>query len=451
MIAGHLEVIGTGGNQNLGGGDFDDEIVKWILKGVETRYPDYAATLTPQKRKALETRLKVFAEEGKIALCNMKGDDPVHQLQIASVDQFQNRPIVFNEPLSRSKFEEMISGLLEGSLKWVDEALKVPKEKHNYTEDDITAILLVGGSTRIPFVRSILQKRFPKNEIWGQDKGINPDEIVAMGASLAAADADLTGEQTGRDTVLIDVTGHTLSVAVFDRTLQKEKLEPIIPKETQIPCNAAHEFWSAGQGTDKSRIKVYQGEGREIDPPRTMLIGQFDIEIPRSQEQTPLRVGLDLDANGILVAHATDMKTGQKVSCKIDYADTTKIRPEELKQRQAQLQAQLNAVINQSVNPLAEDAAVPTQGAAVQPLAPAARAASPAGSPPPPTDPTSLMNPILRHLYTKALNSFMQVPADRQGSLVELVTQIESAARAGDRQKLDGYVPQLTKLLEGVN
>jgi hypothetical protein len=61
------------------------------------------------------------------------------------------------------------------------------------------------------------------------------------------------------------------------------------------------------------------------------------------------------------------------------------------------------------------------------------------------------MNPILRHLYTKALNSFMQVPADRQGSLVELVTQIESAARAGDRQKLDGYVPQLTKLLEGVN
>jgi molecular chaperone DnaK len=83
MIAGHLEVIGTGGNQNLGGGDFDDEIVKWILKGVETRYPDYAATLTPQKRKALETRLKVFAEEGKIALCNMKGDDPVHQLQIA--------------------------------------------------------------------------------------------------------------------------------------------------------------------------------------------------------------------------------------------------------------------------------------------------------------------------------------------------------------------------------
>jgi molecular chaperone DnaK (HSP70) len=316
---------------------------------------------------------------------------------------------------------------------------------------------LVGGSTRIPYIRKVLEQRFPNSPIWGQDRGINPDEIVAMGASLAAADADLTGTEAGPGSVLIDVTGHTLSVAVHSDRLHKEILEAIIAKETPIPCNAEHQFFSAGKRAAKSLIKVYQGEGLEIDPRRNTLIGQFFIEILAIEEQTPLKIGLDLDANGILTAHATDMKTGQKVSCKIDYADSTKIKPEELEQRKAQLQAQLNAVINQSANPLAEEAAASPQGAAARTAMagappPGGFTVQPPVTPPPPqADPTSVMNPILRMLYTKALNSFMQVPADRQGSLVQLVTQIETAARAGDRQKLDGYVPELTKLLEGVS
>jgi molecular chaperone DnaK len=456
MISGQIEVIGTGGDPQLGGGNFDDKIVEWVIAGVKAKNPEYAATLTDEKLRALQMRLKLYAEEGKIALCNMQGDDPAHQFQIAAVDTFQNRPIVFNEALTRRHFDAMIKDLLENSLKWVDEALKVPKsDKHNYTENDITAVLLVGGSTRIPYVRKVLELRFPNTPIWGQDRGINPDEIVAMGASLAAADADLTGTEAGPGIGLIDVTGHSLSVAVYSDRLQKETLQAIIAKETPIPCNAEHQFFSSGKRATRSRIKVYQGEGNDIDPQHNAMIGQFDIEIPPIEEQTPLKVGLDLDSNGILIAYATDMKTGQKVSCKIDYADTTKIKPEELERKKAQLQAQLTAVINQSANPLAEDAAVSQSGAP-----PAAATVPPLGGftvqppPPPPgsqADPASMMNPILRMLYTKAVNSFMQVPADRQGSLVQLVTQIETAARAGDRQKLDGYLPELTKLLEGVN
>jgi molecular chaperone DnaK len=466
MVSGELEVIGTGGDPQLGGGNFDDRIVEWILAHVQAKHPEYAATLTDEKRNALRMRLKFYAEEGKIALCNMQGEDAAHQFQIANVDSFQNKPIVFNEVLTRAKFEELIRDLLENSLKWIDEALNIPKEKHNYAEDNITAVLLVGGSTRIPYVRKVLEKRFPKTEIWGQDRGINPDEIVAMGASLVAADADITGDEAGPGSVLVDVTGHTLSVAVFDDRRQREILAPIVAKETAIPCAAQHRFLSSGKRTDRCLVRVYQGEGIEIDPQRTAMIGQFFIEIPPIDQQTPIMVGLDLDANGILVAHATDMNTGQKVSCKIDYSDTAKIRPEELEQRKAQLQAQLNAVINQSANPLADDAAAP-QGAPAAPRPAAAAAAGGAAfTVPPPApmpapapmpepaaaaDPTAMMNPILRMLYSKALNSFMNVPADRQGPLVQLVTEIEAAARAGDRQKLDGYLPQLTKLLDGVN
>ena len=443
MAGSLIDVIGTGGDPQLGGGNFDDEIVKWMIGMIRDKHPKYAATLNDDKLAALRMRLKLSAEEGKIALCSNPAPDAKYDFQISTVDTFQNKPIVFTETLTRAKFEELIEKLLEGSKRWVEEALKVPKEKHNYTEQNLTAILLVGGSTRIPAVRSKLEAWFPATPVWGQERGINPDEIVAMGASLAAADADLTGEESGPGSVLVDVTGHTLSVEVRDDRTGRDILAPIIAKETPIPCAAEHRFQSSGGRASNCVIKVYQGEGVEIDPTKVTMIGKFNIQIAPIDAPTPLMIGLSLDADGILIAHAVDELSGQKVVCKIDYTDTAKIKPEELAKRAAELKAQLSAVIGQSANPLMEEVAAGNAAMAM----PGAMSGMPPAAV---ADPTALMNPIMRSLYQRALGSFARVPADRQGALVQLVTDIEAAARAGDRARLDTAMPQLAGLLEGV-
>ena len=197
MNAGLLEVLGTGGDPNLGGGDFDDRIVGWMLKQLKNKHPGYAATLTDDKLASLRTRLKSFAEEGKIKLCDSQDAEPKYTFQIPSLDIFEGNPINFTETLTMPEFEELISDLLENSLKWLDVAMDVPKTKHNYTEDNLTAVLLVGGSTRVPLVRRILAERFPKTQIRGRECGINPDEIVALGAAIVAAEENPEGDRGG--------------------------------------------------------------------------------------------------------------------------------------------------------------------------------------------------------------------------------------------------------------
>ena len=468
MTAGSLEVIGTGGDPQLGGGNFDDLIVDWMLAEIEKKNPGYAETLTDEKRTALRLKLKLFAEEGKIKLCEAPGPDASYQFQLMGVDAYQGLPVLFTEVLTRVMFEEMIRDLLDNSLKWIDEAMNVPRETHGYEEEHLTAILLVGGSTRIPLVREMLEKRFAKTEtpIWGQERGINPDEIVALGAGIVAADLDPDANAQATGSVLVDVTGHTLAVGVWDDRRQRKVLAPIIEKETPIPCENAHRFQSQGQGQRMCRIEVYQGEGVEIDPEQVTMIGAFDIEIAPIEQPTPLHVGLRLNDNGILVAHATDELSGQSQTCTLDYADSARISPDDLAKKKAQLQRQLQEVIQQTRNPLdtqgspgagpvSSEPGTPGQrhaGWASEPaMGPmggmgAGQAATMMGAPPP--NPLAVVNPILRSLYDKAINSFSRVPADRQTALVELVGAIEAAAKAGDAQKANGYLPQLTKLME---
>ena len=440
MAAGELVVLGTGGDPQLGGGNFDDKIVDWMLEKIEAKNPGYMSTLTDEKRAALRLRLKVSAEEGKIKLCDAASADASYRFQIATVDVFQGRPIVFNEELTRPVFEAMVRPLLENSLKWIDESLKVPREQFNYQEGHLTAILLVGGSTRIPLVREVLEKRFAttKTPVWGAERGINPDEIVAMGASIVAAEMDLDGAGPSTGTVLVDVTGHTLSVAAMDEN-QRKSLVPIINKETPIACAGSHRFSSRGDFQQVCRIEVYQGEGTEIVAEKVTMIGAFEISLKPTAEPTPLLVGLELNEDSILTAHATDESTGQRVSCKMDFKiDKTRMSPEEVARKKQLLEKQMQETIAQTLNPLTEQAS---------PAGPAAARLTGTQI----TDPTQLMNPIMRTMYNKALNSFARVPADRQDALVNIVTAIDLAARSGDPAKVNGYLPQLSALLAGVD
>ncbi len=448
MSAGAIEVIGTGGDPELGGGNFDDFIVDWMLQKLSASSPAFTASLSDERRKELKMRLKDYAEKAKIALCNSSARDP-YTFQSPQIGNFEGRPVPFQETLTMDEFEAMIRPKLEDSLKWVDEALKVPKKEHNYTEAHLTAVLLVGGSTRVPLVRKIVEQRFPNTPVWGQERGINPDEIVALGASIVAAECNPVGGVVAT-TLLLDVTGHTLSVAVHDREKDRLVLSPIIPKETTLPCQGAHMFQSRGQGQAVCCVQVYQGEGVEITP-ESLKIGEFDIEINPIEAPTPLEIGLALDENGILVAHAIDKLTGHRVNCKLNYKDSTKIPKEELerKRKESEIDAS-GAVLGQVTNTLDGKAAGPG------PQAPPAMNAAPPPPPmpaaaPPPTGPAAQMNPIVRSVYQKAMTLFDRIPADRQPAVMQLVGQLEQAATSGDAAQQLAIYSQLVPLLQGVS
>ncbi len=164
-----------------------------------------------------------------------------------------------------------------------------------------------------------------------------------------------------------------------------------------------------------------------------------------------MQISLSLDGNGLLVAEATDLLTGNKRRCEVNYKDSAKMSPDDVKRRRAELEKQLEQALARAHNPLE----MPDPAAGAVPSAAPTPAPMPMPSPAPapmaaPADPTAVMNPILRQLYQKAMASFMSVPADKQGALITLVGEIDQAARANDQGRLNTYTAQLAQLLQGV-
>ena len=450
MIGGNLEVIGTGGDPKLGGGDFDNRIVDWMMKCIEEKNPDYYKALTEKKRDALKMRLKSFAEDGKKALC---GPPPKqeYQFQVPAIDKMDGRPISFTETLTMEQFNKFIEDLVKNSLKWIDTAMTVPSEKHHYAEDDITEILLVGGSTRVPLVVQELKNRFPNTPLRGVEDGIHPDEIVAIGAGIIAAENDPDSDEVSSN-ILKDVTGHTLSVEVYDEQQNKATLSPIIEKETPIPTRAAHLFSSMGNFAPAVRVKVYQGEGTEIDPAKVTMIGEFEMSLDPIQEPTPLEIGLTLDENGILIAHAKNRINGHEVKCELVYKGSAKMSQAELEKRKKSLDVDMQSGIGTTVNPL-EEKSTTAQSAAARPASNRAnynRTFQAQSAVPAMMDARAMMNPIMRALYGRAVDHFETIPEDRQQRVMELVTAIDNAARAGNQAILMSLYKPLSQLLEGI-
>lgn len=448
MIGGNLEVIGTGGDPELGGGNFDDRIVDWMVEHLE-KIEGYAATLADEKRRTLRLRLKAYAEEAKIKLCGPP-ETAEYQFQLPSIDKLDGKPVPFREVLTMEKFEELIFNLIKNSMKWIDEAMRVPKEEHNYTEEHLTEILLVGGSTRVPLIRKVLAERFPNTPIRGIESGINPDEIVAMGAGIIASEIDPDSDEVSEND-LVDVTGHSLSVAIFSQEENKEYLHALVPKETPIPTTATHTFASSGNFQSQAKVRIFQGEGRDLDPEKVTMVGEFIINIDSIKESIPIDIGLDLDDNGILLAHATNKITGQQEKCELNYNDSAKMSAEEVKQKQAQLEAQKNAVIGRTANPLDENSPgmQPPPAAQSAGMSMGATAGQPQ-APPPSGNVRDGMNPIVRNLYDKAMNSFDSIPADRQMQVMQLIGDIENATKAGDQATVMSFYAPLKQLLDGI-
>jgi len=454
MIGGNLEVIGTGGDPRLGGGDFDNRIVDWMLKCIEEKKPGYAKTLTEEKRKTLKIRLKLYAEDGKKKLCGPPPREE-YQFNLPQIDKFEGRPIPFNETLTMEQFNGFIDDLVKNSLKWIDTAMKVPREKHHYTEDDITEILLVGGSIRVPLVKKVLKERFPNTPMRGIEDGVNPDEIVAIGAGIIAAGIDPDPDPDTDPNIepnLIDVTGHTLSVEVYDEIQNRSYLSPIIQKETPIPTRGAHQFSSMGNYTPAARIKVYQGEGTKIDLAKVTMIGEFEIPLDRIKDRIPLEIGLTLDENDILIAHAKNLVSGQQVQCELVYKGSAKMSQAELEKRKKNLEVDMQSGIGITVNPLDENPAH-FQPETARPST-TQRAFNNTFQAQPATsmfiDPRSMMNPIMRSLYDRAIAHYADIPEDRQPQVMEMLTTIENVARTGNQTLLMSFHKPLSQLLESI-
>jgi len=448
MVSGNLEVIGTGGDPELGGGNFDDRIVDWMIEHLE-KVDGYAATLTDERRNALRMRLKSYAEEAKIKLCGPP-ETTEYQFHLPAVDKLDGKPVPFHETLTMEIFEFLISDLITNSMKWINEAIKVPKEELHYTEANLTEILLVGGSTRVPLIKKVLIEHFKDTPVRGIESGINPDEIVAMGAGILASELDPDSDDVS-DNSITDVTGHTLSVTVFDSNDNKEHLHPLVPKESAIPTSASHTFASSGNFSPQAKIRIYQGEGTELDPEKVTMVGEFLIEIDPIKESTPLEIGLDLDENAILIAHATNQLTEQQVKCELNYEGSTTMPTADVERRQKEFEAQKTENIGTTHNPLdgKEPQTAPTNTAPTPPQPETPPQTIPPAAPPT-EDARSAMNPIIRALYDKAMANFDSIPKNKQMDAMRLVGDIETASK--NRNNVAGmtHYKALKQLFEGI-
>lgn len=286
-----FEVISTSGDTHLGGDDFDEALVNFVAdqfkreNGIDLRNDPMSLQ-----------RLQEACEKAKKELSTV----PETDLNLPFITADASGPKHLQMKITRAKFEELIDTLIERCRKPVLQALEDAKLKPS----DIDEVVLVGGSTRVPKVREVVKKIFGKDP----HQGVNPDEVVAIGAAIQGS--VLAGDR--KDVLLLDVTPLTLGIET-----EGGVLTPLIERNTTIPAERKNTFSTAADNQTAVTVRVFQGERKMAAHNR--LLGEFNLEgIPAAPRGVPqIEVKFDIDQNGILNVSAREMGSGKEASVKI--------------------------------------------------------------------------------------------------------------------------------------
>ncbi len=287
-----FEVLSTAGDTYLGGDDFDDRIMNWMADDFLAR-----TKLDLRQNRYCLQMLKEAAEQAKIEV----GQNGVADILCPGICQDTNGKVLdLQQRLTADNFNRMVMDLVQGTFKVTDEALQSAR----MTVNDVDAVILVGGPTRLPIIRNSVKHYFQKDPM----NGVDPDQVVSLGAALQAH--ALLDKQT--ETFLVDVTPLSLRIGTVGGFTEK-----IIEKNTPIPIEKSKTFTTSRDGQDRVKIRVYQGESNRADD--CELLGEFEFAGFRIGYRGDVKIDVtfEIDSNGIVNVEAADKETGQRTSTTI--------------------------------------------------------------------------------------------------------------------------------------
>lgn len=289
---GVFEVKSTNGDTHLGGDDFDQVIINWLAEEFMNE-----EGLDLRKDPMALQRLKEAAEKAKIELSSTTSTE----INLPYIMPVNGIPKHLVKNLTRAKFEQLADSLIRKCIEPCRQSLK----DAGYSPSDIDEVILVGGSTRIPAVQAEVEKFFGKTP----SKGVNPDEVVAVGAAIQGA--VLTGEV--KDVLLLDVTPLSLGIETMGNVMTK-----LIEANTTIPTKKSETFSTAADNQPSVQIVVLQGERPMARDNKQIGVFNLDGILPARRGEPQIEVTFDIDANGILSVSAKDKKTGKEQSIRIE-------------------------------------------------------------------------------------------------------------------------------------